>query len=67
MCVCEGKRIIQTDAKGFATNIVGGAGHSWLGRPEFEGEVEGAAAKMIAFKTRGNLPLARASHSGVGL
>jgi hypothetical protein len=33
MCLCEGKRIIQANEKGFATNIVREATHPWLSRP----------------------------------
>jgi hypothetical protein len=65
MCVCEGKRIIQANVKGFATNIVGGTAHLWLSRPEIETEVEGTVAEIIAFSKRRDLLLARASHSGV--
>ena len=67
MCVREGKRIIQTNEKGFATNVVRGAAQPWLSRLEFGTEVEGTAAEIIARGTRGNLLLARASHRGVGI
>jgi hypothetical protein len=47
MCVREGKRIIQTNEKGFATNVVRGAAHPLLSRPEFETEVEVARRKLL--------------------